>query len=188
MRRPLDSIIAEGSAIIPLLIGVLRAWAQGSLDEEGDSDVENALALLGEIGSPEEIPHLLEFVDLRNETAAGAASWALGRIMERRPGESSGLIESMVPGLGMAVRLKIAEQTILYPGFDPTGKLLEQLSEHLGSMEKDDRDIFFSMLLVTMVTARGSAGVRLGRAVLRRQGGQLSKSGSRHWRGFARKL
>jgi len=42
--------------------------ARDLLDEDGDVDLENALALLGETGSPEEIPHLLEFIDLENET------------------------------------------------------------------------------------------------------------------------
>lgn len=171
-----DEILAEGPAIVPLLVGVLRAWAQDYLDEEGDDDVENALALLGEIGSPREIPHLLEFVDLENETAAGAAGWALGRIIERLPEESAKFLESIAAGLSSGERLKVAEQALLFPRFDPASKLLERLSENLDSIPKNELDVFFPMLLVTMAAARGRAGMSLGRAVLRRQAGRLSKA------------
>lgn len=171
-----DAIIAEGAAMVPLLVGVLRAWAQDFLDEDGDDDLENALALLGEIGSPNEIPHLLEFVDLKNQTASGASSWALGRIVERLPAESAQFIEPIAGRLSVAERLKVAEQTFHNPGFDPEGKLLERLSQDLGSMEKADRDVLFPLLLVTMATARGRAGLAMARAALRRQAGLLSRS------------
>jgi hypothetical protein len=172
----IDAIIAEGPAIVPLLVGVLRAWAQDFLDDDdGDVDLENALALLGETGSPNEISYLLELVDLENATAAGASAWALGRIIERNPDESARFVESIVPGLGIAQRIVVAQQTTRYPAFDPSGKLLERLSGDLESIERDERDVFFPALLLAMVIARGRAGVSLGRAALRRQGGRLSR-------------
>jgi hypothetical protein len=171
-----DAIIAEGQTIGPLLVGVMRAWAQDFLDEGGDDDLENALALLGETGAPAEIPHLLEFIGQENETASGASSWALGRIVERHLEESAKFLESIAGGMEMAQRLSVAELTLRYPEFDPAGRLLERLSENLDSMAKDDRDAFFPLLLATMATARGRAGVSLGRAALRRLGGLLSRS------------
>jgi hypothetical protein len=178
--RTVDAIIAEGPAIVPLLVGVLRAWAQDLLpDQEGDADMENALALLGEIGSPEEIAHLLEFVDLKDTTPAGAASWALGRIIQRFPVESAHFIGTIVTGLGLAQRLKIAEQMLRHPGFDPSAKLLERLSETLEPFPKDERDAFLPMLLTATAAARGNAGLTLARATLRRHGGLLSRSARR---------
>ena len=47
-----DAIIAAGESgekMVPLLVGVLRDWAQDYLDEDGDTAMENAMALLGAI-------------------------------------------------------------------------------------------------------------------------------------------
>jgi hypothetical protein len=67
-----DAIVGEGESIVPMLVGVLRGWAQDLLRDDGDAAVENALALLGETGSPAEIPHLLEFAVLEHEDVSGA--------------------------------------------------------------------------------------------------------------------
>ena len=170
-----DEIVAEGESFVPLLVGVLRGWAQDLLGDGGDGWVENALALLGEIGSPSEIPHLLEFVDLDDEDAAGASSWALGRIIERHTAEAAGFIRSIAAGLGPAERLEIAEQILRHPDLDPSGKLLKHLSENLDSLKKADRDAFFPALLVAMAGARGMEGVKLGRAALFQHSSLLSR-------------
>ncbi len=174
-----DSIVGEGESIVPLLVGVLRGWAQDLLGDEGDSWVENALALLGETASASEIPHLLEFVDLAHEDAAGAASWTLGRILERHPEEAAQCIGSIAAGLGPAERLAVAEQILRHPDFDPAGKMLTRLSEDLGSMTKADRDAFFPLFLTTMAVGRGSGFVKPGRAALQRQRSLLSSSARR---------
>jgi hypothetical protein len=178
-EETVDAFIAAGSSVVPLLVGVLRAWAQDFLDEDGDTDLENALALLGETGSPAEIPHVLEFVDLTNQIASGASEWALGRIIERYPEESAKLIESIVPALGMAARIKVAEQMLRYPDFDPAAKLLKRLSENMESITQDDRDSFFPALVGVMAGARGRQGVDLGRAAFRSQASLLSRTARR---------
>jgi len=170
-----DAIISEGAVMVPLLVGILRAWAQDLLDEDNDVDLENALALLGEIGSPNEIPHLLEFVDLENEIAAGASEWALERIVERNPQESAKLAASLMPGLGFAQRLKLVAQTLRCAEFDPAGKLLERAGQNLESMSEDHRDSFFPMLVLIMLAARGREGIALARAALRRESSLLSR-------------
>jgi len=171
-----NAIIGEGEAIVPLLVGVLREWAQNLLGDDGDAALENALALLGETGSPSEIPHLLEFVDLKHETAAGTASWAVGRIIERHPEESAQLLRSIASGLGPAERLAVAEQILRHPEVDPAGSLFEQLSENLESMKMEDRTAFFPLLLGAMAVTRGREGVNLGHKVLLRQAGYLSRN------------
>jgi hypothetical protein len=175
-RETVDAIIGEGESIAPLLVGVMRGWAQNLLGEDGDSAVENALGLLGETGSASEIPHLLEFVDLDHLDVAGAACWALGRIVERHPEESAQLVASIAAGLGTAERIAVAEQILRHPGLDPAGKLLERLSQNLESMKKEERDAFFPALLGTMAAARGREGVNLGFKVLRQQGGLLTRN------------
>src|SRR5713101_7988948 len=70
-----DALVGEGKVIVPLLVGVLRGWAQNFLPEDDESVVENALAVLGEIGDAAAIPHLLEFIVRDQVELAGAAGW-----------------------------------------------------------------------------------------------------------------
>lgn len=174
-----DAIIGEGGSIVPLLVGVLRGWAQDLLGAGGDSSAENALALLGETGSPSEIPCLLEFVDLQHEDVAGAASWALGRIVERHTQAAARFIGSIAAGLGPAERLAVAEQILRHPDLDPAGKLLKHLSENLEPLKRADRDAFFPALLGAMAAARGKEGLKLGHAALLQQSGLLSHNAQR---------
>ena len=174
-----DAIIGEGESMTPLLVGVLREWAQDLEGKSGASLAENALALLGETASPAVIPHLLEFADLEDEDAAGAAQWALGRILERHAEAAAQFIASTAAGWGPAERMHVMEQILCHPDFDPAGKLLKRLSENLDSWKSAERDLFFPLLLGAMAAARGMEGVNLGRAALREQSGLLSRSARR---------
>ena len=80
-----DALVKEGPAIVPLLVGVLRGWAQEFLSDDDTASVESALALLGEIGDASAIPHLAEFAALDDPDLAGAANWALERIERPHP-------------------------------------------------------------------------------------------------------
>jgi hypothetical protein len=179
MPETVDAIVSEGPAMTPLLIGVMRDWAQDLLGEDGESLVENALALLGETGSPADIPYLLEFVDLEHKDASGAACWALGRIIERRTAEASLFIQSIAPRMGPGERLSIAEQIVRQPGLDPAGTLLDALSENLQSLKNPDRDEFLPILLGAMAGARGRDGVTQGRAAFLRNRAFLSRNAQR---------
>jgi hypothetical protein len=183
-----DAIIAEGESVAPLLVGVLRAWAQGLLTDDGDRAAENALALLGETGGTSDIPHLLEFVGLDHEDISGAAKWALGRIAERHTRESMRVIESSIPSLGAVGRLAIAELIVRHRSVDPAGKLLRQLGDNIQSIGSEDRDGFFPPLLLAMAASRGREGVDFGRAALLNQGGLLSRKVRRECEGLLAEL
>jgi hypothetical protein len=174
-----DAFIAEGPSIAPLLTGVLRAWAQDFLGEDGDVDLENALGLLGETGTPAEFPGLLELVDLKSDDASGASSWALGRIMDRLPEDSAQCLESIIPSLHLPQRLKIAELLIAQPGFDPENRLFPRLSEALEVMEQAERDRYLPLLLVSMGATPRRGGFRTARAILRAKGPLISRSARR---------
>ncbi|HEY2125498.1 MAG TPA: SEC-C metal-binding domain-containing protein, partial [Chthoniobacterales bacterium] len=174
-RSTVDAIVAEGPSLAPLLVGVLRDWAQELLGEEEDTAAENALALLGELGSPAEIPFFLEFTGLQDTETAGAAAWALGRICERHPREAEQLIRSIAPRLGAAERLAVAEQILRHPELDPAGDLIECLSADLEAMKPKDRADFFPTLLGSMLASKGRRGLDLAREVLARQSSQLSR-------------
>ena len=171
-----DAIVDEGESIVPLLIGLLRDWAQDFLAGEGsDAEIESALALLGETAPAAEIPHLLEFVDLDNPNVSGAAKWALARILERLPDESVQQLASIIPQLGLAERLEIASQVLLRPTLDPAGDLHFRLTQNLENIDSGSRNEFFPLLLASLAFPRGPLGVRLGRKALEQQRGRLSK-------------
>lgn len=174
-----DAFIAEGEKIAPFLTGVVRAWVRDFLNEDGDVDVENALGLLGETGTSAEIPCLLELVDLENNVASGASSWAVGRIMDRLPEEAARFLESIIPSLGVPQRLKIAELLIARDGFDPGNRLFGRLSEDMEAMEQDERDRYLPLLLVSMAANPRRGGVRTARAILRAKGALVSRKARR---------
>ncbi len=73
-RELVDEFLEAGSAVARLLVGVLRAWARDFMPEEDTEPVENALALLGEVGGVEELPALLEFAALEDSDLHGVAA------------------------------------------------------------------------------------------------------------------
>ena len=173
----LDEGASMGESMVPLLIGLLRDWAQDFLvGEESDTEIESALALIGETAAAAEIRHLLEFVDLDNLKVSGAARWALARILERHPHESVQLLASIIPQLGPAERLEIASQILLRPALDPAGDLHIRLTQNLENIDSESRNDFFPLLLGSMAFARGPLGMRLGRKALEQQRGRLSKA------------
>src|SRR5260370_2245198 len=80
-----DAMLREGESMVPMLVGVLRGWAQLYLSEEHEGSVESALAILGEMGGASAIPHLLEFAVRDPATVSSAADWALNRIVDLHP-------------------------------------------------------------------------------------------------------
>ena len=170
-----DALVQEREAIAPLLIGVLRGWAQGFLPEDEEDIVENTLALLGAIGHAGAIPHLLEFSVLDHVDFSGAAGWAIDRIIETDREQAARVMGEIAPGLGASERIAVMERLFLHPGFDATGELLARLGENLDRIPKQDYDPFFALLVSTMITVRGRAGVELARALMRRNGTLLPK-------------
>ena len=154
--KTVDALLAAGQPMVPLLVGVLRAWARDLLGDEGDTAVRNALALLGESASAAETPHLLAFVDLKDRNTGGVAVWALGRIAQRCPREWEQVIGSIASGLGPGERLAVANQIFCNRGLDPGGHLLELLIHDLGAMAEQDREAFSPHCLPTWWLRKGA--------------------------------
>ncbi len=172
-----DTILSAGPAMIPLLVAILRAWASDLIEEE-DCILENALALLGELGTAQEIPHLLEFVALDHQVASGAARWALHRIVERHTPEARQLFRTLAPDMGLMDRMAVVDQVIRHGALDPDGTTLESLTENLGTLKNSERDRFFTLLVSGMIATHGAKGLPIAREALRRHRAQLS-SGAR---------
>jgi hypothetical protein len=170
-----DALVQEGESIVPLLVGVLRGWAQNLLPEDDVDVVEDTLALLGEIGHAGAIPHLLEFAVLDNVDLSGAAGWALDRIIDLDPEGAVRVTGEIASGLGASERIAVMERLLRHPGFDASGELLARLGENLNRIPKRDYDPFFPLLVSTMIAARGRAGVEVARTMMRRNGALLPK-------------
>ena len=162
-----DALVQEGESIVPLLVGVLRGWAQSFLPEDDEDVVENTLALLGEIGHAGTIPHLLEFAVLDNVDLSGAAGWALDRIIETDRKQAARVMGEIAPGLGANERILVLERLLLHPGLDASGELLARLSENLDRMPTPDLGAFLPTLVGAMIAARGRAGVEPARTLMR---------------------
>ncbi|MGA2267201.1 MAG: SEC-C domain-containing protein [Bryobacteraceae bacterium] len=170
-----DALVREGASIAPLLVGVLRGWAQDFLPEDDAWVVENTLALLGEIGDAGVIPHLLEFGVLDDQDLSGAAGWAFDRIIELHPEQAARVIGEIASGLGATERMAVVERLLRHPGLDATGELIARLGENLDRIPRRDYHLFFPLLVSAMIAAQGRAGVELARAVLKRNAALLPK-------------
>ena len=174
-----DALLQEGESIVPLLVGVLRSWAQGFLPEDEEDVLEDTLALLGEIGHAGAIPHLLEYAGLDNVDLSGAAGWALDRIIDRNREQAVRAMGEIAPGLDANERMAVLERVLRHPGLDASGELLARLSENLDRMPIPDLGAFLPTLVGAMIAARGRAGVEPARAVMRRHSARLPRKSRR---------
>ena len=174
-----DALVQEGESIVPLLVGVLRGWAQSFLPEDDVDVVENTLAPLGEIGHAGAIPHLLEFAVLDNVDLSGAAGWALDRIVTRNPQEAARVFGEIAANLGANERMAVLERLLRHSGLDASGELLSRLSENLDRIPTPDLGAYLPTLVGTMIAARSRAGVELARALMRRHSSRLPRKGRR---------
>lgn len=170
-----DAVVGEGTAIVPLLAGVLRAYARTSLFDDDTPPVENALALMGEIGSPEALPHLLEFGALDDANLARVSRWGIHRLIELDPAGAAAAIHATASGLDSPSRLVLAERLLFWPRWAETPKLLEKLAENAKSLRAEERGSLFPMLLAIMITSQGRVGLELARRTLRRNASLMDR-------------
>ncbi|MGA3043621.1 MAG: hypothetical protein ABSF54_22835 [Bryobacteraceae bacterium] len=103
-----DAILGDGARCAPLLVGVLRAMASGSLPGNDPLPVICSLALLGEIGDPAVLPELIECYALHDEVVRAAANWAVKRIVARRAEASFEIIRKLAPASDVEGRCDLA--------------------------------------------------------------------------------
>jgi hypothetical protein len=175
----IDALVQEGESIVPLLVGVLRGWAQSFLPEDEEDVVENTLALLGEIGDAGAIPHLLEYAVLDHVDLSGAAGWALDRIIEIHRKQAVRVIGEIASGLSADERMVVMERLLRQPDLDASGELLARLSENLDRMPAPDLGAFLPTLLGATIATRGRAGVELARTLMRRHSSRLPRKSRR---------
>ncbi len=174
-KEEIDGLIDQGEATVPLLIGVLRGWAQNVLEDDDTLIVESSLAILGEIGDVSAIPSLLELVEMEDPEISGPGEWALDRIAEKNPSASAKLFKELAPTLDGRKRVAIAHRVMKYPAIESSKEMLASLFENLDRLDAEDRDVCFPTLLLSGVMLLGREGLEFARSVLRRQGALLSR-------------
>jgi hypothetical protein len=178
-RGLVDTLVREGSSIVLLLIGVLRAWVQYVIPEDDECVAENTLALLGEIGDAGALHDLLAMSGLEEPAMTGAAQWAVDRIFEQHPEEAARVAREIAPELSSGERMGVARSLLRFPKTDPNGNIFERLFEKLDRLDKDGRDYCFRSILPLVVIMRGRAGADSARSLLRRHGSLLSRDARR---------
>jgi len=170
-----DGILEDSARCGPLLLGVLRAMANGSLPKGNPAAVVCSLALLGEIGDPAMLPELIECYPVDDEDIQAAAHWALKRIVSRRPEESFEAIRKLAPGADAEGRCDLALAVSYIP--DPPGKrdFLLGLLDGLAGFPKSDRHELFMSVALALEYSEGAKGRELAWSLLSRHAAVLPK-------------
>lgn len=153
-----DEILEEGARCGPLLVGVLRAMATGTLPGGEAPAVICSMALLGEIGDPAVLPDLVECYNLKDPGIGAAAHWALKRIQTRRPEESFEAIRKAAPGADAERRGDLALAVSYVPQATGRRDFLLSLLEGMGTFEKPDRHELFMSVALALDYTGGKAG------------------------------
>ncbi|MDQ1472788.1 MAG: hypothetical protein QOJ99_4268 [Bryobacterales bacterium] len=174
-EETVDALVREGEAFVPWLTGVLRSYVLNPLFEYESRMAENTLALLGEIGSPDALPPLLEFCTSQDYDVAGAAGWAVGRILELQPERAIALLHELAPGFDVYTRIAVADVLLGRPSIPHAETLLERLAESASGLPTGQHALLFPVIMTALVAIRGRVGRELARKLLRRNASFLDR-------------
>jgi len=172
-----DGILEDGARCGPLLVGVLRAMATGSLPKGDPAPIVSSLALLGEIGDPAVLPELIECYAVNDEDIQEAAHWAVKRIASRRPEEALDLIRklALAPGAAADDRCILAMALSHFPELPGKRDVLLSLLDGLAAFPKPDRHKLFMSVALVLGLSEGTKGLELTWSLLGRHEALLPK-------------
>jgi hypothetical protein len=170
-----DGILEDGARCGPLLVGVLRAMAAGSLPEGHPAPVVCSLALLGEIGDPAVLPELIECYAVDDDDIEAAAHWAVKRIASRRPEESLEAIRKLAPTADAAERCILALALGHVPEQPGKRDVLLGLLDGLAAFPKSDRHELFMSVAFALGLSEGTKGLELAWSLFSRHAPLLPK-------------
>jgi len=171
-----DGILEDGARCLPLLIGVLRAMATGSLPGGDPSPIVSSLALLGEIGDPAVLPEIIECYTVDDEGIQAAAHWALNRIASRQPEASFAAIRELALASDDAGDRSIISMAL--GGIpDQPGKrdILLGLLDGLSNFPRRERYELFMAVALALDFSEGSKGRELAWSLFSRHAAVLPK-------------
>jgi hypothetical protein len=170
-----DGILEDGARCGPLLIGVLRAMAAGSLPGDDPAPVVASLALLGEIGDPAVLPELIECFTVNDDDIQEACHWAVKRIASRRPEESLDAVRKTAPAADADHRCVLAMALGLVPEQPGKRDVLVSLLDGLAAFPKSERLELFVCVAVALAASEGAKGRELAWSLLNRYAAALPK-------------
>jgi tetratricopeptide (TPR) repeat protein len=155
----IEAILAEGSRCLPLLVGVLRAYAYHRLED--NTEAVASAALLGEIGDPAAVPALVEFCGLPDEEISDAAHWGLRRLAQQRPEETVRAVREMLPSNDFEVRIAVTLALHDLPPQPDQTEMLVGLLDGLEAFEKSRRHELFVAVGTTLLVHDPSSAPRV---------------------------
>jgi hypothetical protein len=173
-REGVDTLLAAGVSMVPVLLGAIRAVARGIVEDEGTALPENSLALLGELAPVSIVPDLLAACAIDDVNIAGCAGWALDRIAQREP---DGVREAMIqaaPNLSAEDRLGLTIRLARAPELDSDCAVIENLARNLDTLDRETVTMMMPVLVSLPFAVKGRAGGALARSILRRNGSLVS--------------
>ncbi len=157
-----DDILEAREECRPLLRGVVRAWWEGVLSKDDDGPAVAALALLGEIGDSQDLPLILECLDVDEEAVRYTAGWALRRALKQRPGAILARVRELLADASVGLRIGVAMALAGASDIEGARELLLEQTHDLRSLPEDDRRTLF----LSVAFALGAYG-RWGREQLK---------------------
>jgi tetratricopeptide (TPR) repeat protein len=179
-----DRIVLDPERCAPLLLGVLKQYADEQLTDNDYYCVERALALLGEIGDPVYLPAIVEFFYLEDDEMLGPPSgWALRRIATLRPREAADAVRAIIREASVRDRSVLAEELGM------AGRVLDMPSlvpDFIEGMERAPRrereDLIFGLMAMAFhLEGRNSP---LAASMERRFAGEITSNLREQIRGF----
>lgn len=155
-----DDLLAHSAECGPMLLGILKEHGENLIPEEDDAMVLRALALLGEIGHPEYLPPIAEFLDLDDEAFQDIAHWACSRIGFRRPAESLAVLRAAIPKSRIVNRGSLAMTIAMLPAVPGRIEAATSLLTGLENQSKDDQEFLVVSAITCAWTLQGSGSAQ----------------------------
>lgn len=110
----LGQILSKGAEVAPVLSGALHEWVRYA-DAIDEPALSLAVALLGEVGTPADLPDLLELSALAIPSLFLHSHWAVWRMGQRFPEQTIETFGDRIPGANCGLRCGIAEHLSVMP-------------------------------------------------------------------------
>jgi len=173
----LRGILSHGERCLPLLRAALREWAERPIDLAPDA-LCLVVAILGEIGTPQDFPDLWELAGLDDPILFWHAHFALCRCGKRLPEAALAAIRAGIPDSSVIARCGFAEQLIALGDLEGvTAALLELLHDFARIGHQKDAPVLLMLVTHGLAARREVARVQ---ELMARHNRHLSKDG-REW-------
>lgn len=171
-RHFVDMVLREGEAIAPLLVGVLRGFAQGVHPFE--PAVRSSIALLGEIADLSTLRSICEIDSILADSAL--TMWAFGRMKIKR-GEAFTREVLEIAANPKGPETGPLMNAAIYYGrhWSASAQIPELLAAAAGRMEKLARNTMIRPLVMTLIKVKHREGVEMARRLLRENSSTLSR-------------